>query len=429
MSRVAALIAGFQSGERWPGARRLAHVMMRYALSTLGPMSIAAAHFLAALIFLHALSAAAFGLFSFVLVIVPFALSATGALLNAPLARAAHAGKGDLSVYFKTSLAFSAAAGLAIGALMYAGGADARLSAILAVYCATMTLRWFGRCHAYTLHHPGRAVASDIAYALFLLCALCALYVFRSFSENHAAGAMVCASIAGLCVLGRTFARALLQGLMKSSLAAYRREWRELSRWSLLGVVSTELTMNAHAYLVTFISGPKAFALIAVGSLFMRPTSLAMAALPDLERPVMARDLAGGKIGAALRAVKEFRTAMGAVWIATMILAAVILTWFPHFLIRSEYDPRQVLTVIAFYAAIMAVRISRMPESVLFQAAGEFRALAWPSVWSSAVSVAATFALLVAFGPVASLAGIFAGDVVMTANIFGLARRWKAAHA
>src|SRR5581483_955108 len=122
-------------------------------------------------------------------------------------------------------------------------------------------------------------------------------------------------------------------------------------------------------------------------------------------------------------------TSMAAVWIATMILAAVILTSFPHFLIRSEYDPRQVLTVIAFYAAIMAVRISRMPESVLFQAAGEFRALAWPSVWSSAVSVAATFALLVAFGTVASLGGILAGDVVMTANIFGLARRWKAAHA
>ncbi len=429
MSRVAALIAGFQSGERWPQARRFGGVMMRYALSTLGPMSIATAHFLAALIFLHALSAAAFGLFSFVLVIVPFALSATGALLNAPLARAAHAGKGDLSVYFKTSLVFAVLAALIGGALMFASGADVRLSAILAVYCGAMTLRWFGRCHAYTRHRPARAVASDIAYALFLLCALCALYLLKSFSENHAAAAMVGASLAGLCVCGGSFVRAQLLALRNGSLLAYRAEWRDLTRWSLLGVVSTELTMNAHAYLVTFISGPKAFALIAVGSLFMRPASLAMAALPDLERPAMARDLAGGKVAAALRTVKEFRTAMGAVWIATLGLAAVILIWFPHLLIRSEYDTRQVIAVIVLYAAIMAVRISRVPESVLFQAAGEFRALAWPSVWSSAVSVAATFALLLAFGPVASLGGILAGDVVMTANIFGLARRWKAAHA
>ena len=60
----------------------------RYGLSTSGPVATSGAHFLASLLFVRALSAAAFGLFSFVLVIVPFAMSMTAALLVIPVTRA-----------------------------------------------------------------------------------------------------------------------------------------------------------------------------------------------------------------------------------------------------------------------------------------------------------------------------------------------------
>ena len=52
------------------------------------------------------------------------------------------------------------------------------------------------------------------------------------------------------------------------------------------------MTVNAHAYLVTFISGPGPFALLAVGQMLMRPASLVQSALPDLERPAMTRAIA-----------------------------------------------------------------------------------------------------------------------------------------
>lgn len=432
MTKIIALVSEFQSGERWPATRRLAGVMARYGLSAMGPMSIAGAHFIASLIFLHGFSTAAFGLFSFVLVIVPFALSACGALLNAPLARAANldgARDAALAVYFKASLVFAVLATLCAFGLLLSGVADARLSAILAGYCGAMTLRWFARCHAYTVHHPIRAVASDLAYSVFLVGALAALYESQKLTENHAAFAMLAAAGLGLAALGLNFIRPLIASLKRGSLRDYSAAWRDLTRWSLLGVVSTELTMNAHAYLVTFISGPKSFALLAAGSLFMRPVSLALTALPDLERPIMARDIAKGNIAHAWRAVKEFRTAAGAVWLATLILAAVILLWYPKLLVKSEYDITQVIVVIAIWATIMAVRSMRTPESVLLQAAGEFRALAMPSVWSSLVSLGATLALLLAFGPVASLLGILIGDLVMTANVIGVTRRWRAAHA
>jgi hypothetical protein len=64
----------------------------------------------------------------------------------------------------------------------------------------------------------------------------------------------------------------------------------------------------------------------------------------------------------------------------------------------------------------------------LLQAAGEFRALARTTYLSSAVSVLATLALLLAFGPIVSLAGILAGDIVMTAQIHRAVRRWRRGH-
>src|SRR5271167_2973274 len=59
----------------------------RYGLSASGPVATSAAHFLASLLFVRNLAAASFGLFSFVLVIVPFAMSATAALLIIPVTR------------------------------------------------------------------------------------------------------------------------------------------------------------------------------------------------------------------------------------------------------------------------------------------------------------------------------------------------------
>jgi len=105
--------------------------------------------------------------------------------------------------------------------------------------------------------------------------------------------------------------------------------WRDVTRWSLLGVVLTELTVNAHAYFVTFISGPKAFGLLALGALFMRPASLVLSALPDIDQPLMTRRLAQGDIKGAWRVVNEFRTAAAAVLAGTILLAVALVNYYP----------------------------------------------------------------------------------------------------
>jgi hypothetical protein len=70
--------------------RRAPGTVFRYGLSASGPAAVSLAHFSASLIVLQILPRADFGLFSFILVIVPLCLSVSGALLGAPIT-AAHA--------------------------------------------------------------------------------------------------------------------------------------------------------------------------------------------------------------------------------------------------------------------------------------------------------------------------------------------------
>jgi len=87
------------------------------------------------------------------------------------------------------------------------------------------------------------------------------------------------------------------------------------------------------------------------------------------------------------------------------------------------------LAVLGFFAAITAVRSFRTPESVLLQAAGQFRALAFASLWSSIASLAATLVLLLLAGPVFSLAGILAGEMVVTLRVRAAASTWMESRA
>jgi O-antigen/teichoic acid export membrane protein len=434
MSNAAPLTAapGMDRAKAPSALENLVPLVLRYAFNTLGPISIAGAHFLTSLLFLHYLPPEQFGLFSFAFVVVPFALSMGGALFGAALVNSAN-GKvpmtdSELAAYMKANLAFAALAAIAIFGLMIASTAGVAFAAIVSLYGALMTIRWFARCHAYAVHQMPRAIISDLIYSTILVGGLGVLIVTQHLTPVFAAAVLVLCSGSALFGFGGNFLRAQMTALWNGSLHAFLPIWRDLARWSLLGVISTEFTANAHAYLVTLISGPKAFALLALGSLFMRPVSLVMTALPDAERATMARALNAGKFGDAMRTVFQFRIAGLVVLAATSVLAAIIMIWFPHVVLKRGYDETSVVAVLCIWVAIMAIRALRTPESVLLQAGGEFKPLASASVNSSAVSLLFTSGLLFAFGPIVSLGGVLTGEVVMALQIFAQARRWRASH-
>ena len=432
MSGTAIPTASFSQPES--GAfERLFRLVRRYGLTAVGPITVSGAHFVASLIFLHRLSPGDFGLFSFLLVVVPFCLSMSSGLLGAPLVKAIGKSKAveedQLAAFRKVNRLFCLGAGVVTVALMWTSHAGLAAALVLGGYGAVMSLRWFSRFNAYIDNHPRRAACSDLVYSTALLIGLTALMATNHLSMLSASLVLFGCSALSVPVFGWTFLCKQFFPGSQGSFAVYMPIWRNVTRWSLLGVVLSEVTANAHAYFVTFISGPKAFALLAIGSLLMRPVFLVLQALPDRERPTIARLLAAGDFESANRTRIEFRFAAIAVWLGTAGLAAAILAWYPQLFVRKGFDGSAVFAVVAIWALIVAVRAIRAPEAVFLQAAGEFNALARTGVTASIVSVAGTFVLLVLFGPVASLGGILGGELVNTVQIMALMRSWRLARA
>jgi len=422
-----AVTCSVSTGAELTAPKNLVGLVTRYGLSASGPVCISFAHFVAAIVCLRTFPHAAFGIFSFALVIVPFCLSLSGALIGAPAAIALrhHVLSGhELCTYLKTNLLFTLLAAMGVLLLMRLSRADWSLACLFAAYAGAMTLRWFARTLFYARGPAWRVLVSDLCYSLALLIGLFVLRGLHLLAAIGAAELLFGAACIGLLSFGWDYLVEQFDLSNMSAITGYIPIWRDLARWSALGVVLTELTVNAHAYLVTFLCGPAAFAPLAAGALFIRPIQLVLAAIPDRERPIMARQIGRGDHGGARHSVNQFRIAAGAVWLTTVIVSAALLLWFPHLVLKQGYDPSQALIVLGFFAAITAARTFRTPESVLLQAAGQFRGLASAGLVASLVSLGATFVLLLLAGPVFSLAGILAGELVVTARVLILSRDW-----
>jgi|HubBroStandDraft_5_1064220.scaffolds.fasta_scaffold09089_4 hypothetical protein len=411
---------------------RLVRLAGRYSLTAAGPIAVSGAHFAASLIFLHKLPPAQFGLFSFLLVVVPFALSISSGLLGAPLLSAV--GRTDAmagakrAAFREVNRLYCAFAGIATAAMMYFSNAGITCALLLGFYGAAMTFRWFSRYSAYNSDHPMRAAASDLVYSAVLMTGLFVLVLGGHLSLRRTSDVLLASALLGLLPFGWEFLKAELRRPPAGVLSIYGPIWRDMTRWSLLGVVLSEMTANAHAYLVTFISGTHVFAVLAVGSLMMRPLSLVLSALPDRERPAIVHCLVKGDVKGALRIIVEFRAAAAAMWIGTVALSAVILFWFPKLIIKEGFDPHAVMMVTAIWTLIVAARAVRAPENAFLIAAGEFHPLARAGLTGSVVSLVGTLVLLLAFGPIESLFGILAGEVAMTFRVMALMRQWRRAH-
>src|SRR6185437_12807795 len=162
--------AGFEKSTR---LRPLLAKAWRYGLSTSGPVVTSGAHFLASLVFVRNLAAGEFGLFSFVLVIVPFCMSLIAAAVVIPvtcsLSEPEEARAGINATCLKLNLLLSLLAGLAVFCFLFLAGAKLPPAALLALFGGLLTARWFARCFAYVQGRMHRAVGSDLTYAFVLI--------------------------------------------------------------------------------------------------------------------------------------------------------------------------------------------------------------------------------------------------------------------
>ncbi len=190
----------------------------------------------------------------------------------------------------------------------------------------------------------------------------------------------------------------------------YRLVWQRDSRWSVVGVIATELTVNSHAYAITILIGPAAFAPIAAAALFIRPVTVLINALNEFERARFARAIHGGNASCLLHERRTFRTTLVSAWALIFAGSLIVLLCAPQFLPHQDYDRASLFTLVFIWFAIALARCLHTPDGALLQAQGQFRMLAGISIWTALLSVVAVTAGLWLFGPVWSLVGILAGE-------------------
>ncbi|KQM24612.1 MULTISPECIES: lipopolysaccharide biosynthesis protein [unclassified Sphingomonas] len=398
-------------------------VLRRYGLVSGSSAFVSVAHFAIQLVAIARLPASGVGLLAFAIVLIQLGFGLSNALVCAPYSILAHRA-GDSADGLPTlraiNLALSAGYGVLVGIVMGVGASSLPVGLGFGATAFLALIRWFGRNHAYAADQPMRAALSDLLYAAILgLWAGGVLLLGGGLA--HIAAGFVVASLLALVPFGSVIGE--LVGI--ASFGAYRPIWRDQASWALVGVVTSEATTNGHAYLVTAMLGPDAFAPLSVAALFLRPLNVCVTALTQTERPRMARDLSAGRVDAAERSRRHFLLVLLLLWAGTIALAAGMLWLVPGTVVPAKLDAQSVEIAVVLTGVIALLQCLMTPSSVLLQAADRFRALATASMVACGVSIAGVVLVLTSLAAAWSLIGILLGQMVMMWGIVVAERRWR----
>ena len=410
----------------------LAGDLGRYTLVTSGPVGAAVSQFALSLVLLRFVDAGTFGAFSFLLTASQFSLGISSALFGSMLpivmadedATSRHKLRSGL---FATNLAMTCIAATLFLGLGCGVGMPMTDAGLFAAYAAVALIRWFARFYAYATGGELRTAASDVVYAVIVLAGVAMAFLNRRVSLDFAWATLLAGALAGLFPFGRGYLVRQFVHVRVRHLTVYTRIWRRHAGWAFLGVLTTEATANAHVYIVTLTYGALGFAPIAATALFIRPVGVAMNTLTDYERARMARQIADCRIDLVKDSRRFLRLILILAWLTTALAVALFLLFGPDALFSAHYSGPVVVTGAALWMAVAAIRVLRTPEGTLLQAAGAFRPLAIASILSSGVSITAVVVLVILGGPLWSIGGILAGDLVLAGWIWRHARRWPVA--
>ena len=236
--------ADIEKDNRETARPALLRAARRYGMSTVGPLAVSGAHFLASLIFLRNLSAHEFGLFSFVMVVVSFGMSLGGALIVVPITQSLVSGDAATRpVCYRMNWLVCGVFAVALALALWVSEAPLREALLLGGYAAAFAWRWFARSVAYIDGRINAAIASDIVYSLILVTALPALALTRHMTFNNGSEVMLLAALAALVPFGRTFFAGQLAALRQGSFLAYMPVFKDVSRWSMSPDLSITLAV------------------------------------------------------------------------------------------------------------------------------------------------------------------------------------------
>ncbi len=404
--------------------RSVAAKASRVSLSMAGTLAIAGSNFLLSLVLIPLLVPADYGFFIFGQVLTAFSYSIVNAMGGTPLSITLNKGTPDWQPEYlaimKVDAILSVLAGLIAIGSGFVFGMPLPVTLFMGLFTFAAALRWGFRCAEFARHRVKTTGLSDVIYACVVVTG-CVVMYFGNLADTLLAASITVATAASLSAIYLWLSLEKVGG--RGRLSHYAEVWKGQSRWALLGVVTTEMTSNGHAYLVTFMAGPQAFAPIAVAALFWRPLTVVLPSLMLIERPIMARQLAKEDVDGARATARSFLRIVLTILAGNVVLAVAVALVFHDKVASLPYEASTLYTACSLWFIVVLIQSMRIPASSLIQAARQFKPLAQTSLIAAPVTMLVAAGIIYAVSPIASIVGIIAGEVVMTALVFRLTRR------
>ncbi|MEH8018597.1 hypothetical protein MN202_15240 [Rheinheimera muenzenbergensis] len=374
-------------------------------------------------------SAEEYGLFAFLLVTQALANGISNALLGSPVLIALSENTPQAAQSIRSFmlanllLSFLFAAVQAVIVLSFVNSIDIAL--VYAISAFTTTLRWFARAYCNNNHQHSKVVTSDALYSLVSLTAAVTLYLTSNVSLFSFGLITAAAAVLALPALGADYAKLQFVRAFKANLKGFVQGFQRQGKHALVGVISTEGTLNSHSYLVTILFGPAGFAPIAAAALLFRPVMVVLNSLTQIERPRLRSMLVENQFEEAKASLSRFRVINMVFWLLNSLAAAVVLIFFINIYWKDALSQPALIYAAIFISLIRLSRSVSSPFSVFLQAADKFKDLSLVTVKSSLLTIPLVYVSLLVFAPSFSLLGILLGELFALCLLFRLYRRVK----
>lgn len=395
----------------------------RYGVSAFDQMALSVFGFGLNLCLVRALSATDYGIVTLWMTMALLAIGIQDALVNTPLSTHLPAAADPASarrlaeaiaVVNLLVIGLTTAAVVLVDLWVDAEWAPHDIAAAVAipVFMAAGMNREFYRSIAFSRNDMAMLLWIDAPYLAVTTLCLAAMLAWPEWFANLAVAFFAMSAgciVSRLCLRGR-FAGPELRPFHRGWWPDYRRIVHDTG-WALIGVLTTHLHARSYVYVIVNLVGLAGLAAINVVGLLFRPVRIMATAWGRTALPDMAAHLAAGRIVAFDRAiVRAFVAAcigsggwFGALWLCWHLIER-------HFLAGQYPDAWSLMWPAAIAAALDAMSYT---VSIGLRATREFKFLAYVTLVTAPVTVAATAAAVLWQGYTWTMYGVAFGNLVV----------------
>lgn len=402
----------------------------KVALSVLDQAIISAFNFALNLYLIRLWSPEDFGVFAVVSAAALLAVMLQNALINTPLAvhlpvAASADQKALLRRVFTASnavLTLLLLCGATGGLWLWLDASHGHLAVAAGLFMASQFLREYYRALLAVDGRLRALLGVDVAYVLLSVLTLAAFRFGGDTALQSVPAVLLVLSGWGLVsVLVYLWPRALpplaaLPGEVRSVFASQAHE----IRWSLLGVITTDIQNRGYLFVAAAVFGPATVAHLQAGRIFFGPLNLLTSAWSRVARPQLARHLGSAEMGAFKKLLHQALSAF--VVFNLLFLAVMYLTW--PYLSALVFDGKyqDLGYVTAGWGVVNLVFQMRSCMSVAVQAMRRFRELTLSTIYGAFLSMLIVVVACLFTESSWLLASVFFGECMAISVIVGILR-------